>query len=289
MLFLLIITIFFLLSGIESCPQQGLQQTKTQASKYGLDFDLVKGIGMLSEGSRIALGDDFNIRINIENYDKNPKSGKICIRDDIDSSYGGVDKECQDFYVGSARYEDGNFVKSGVAIVNFPRSGYYNYKNLPIDQNAILYVTTKYNQDLVISSSPEGVQIPGSVNEEEISLNEKPAIIKLSVKKTVAESGLNYKAVFGITLKKILQNAKLYSPDFKREGLTVKAVLGNYPLDCNLEGDFLEFKEEDNTRLIKCSVLLPKEELRYPLMINLIYGAEISKEFKYFIKKEALS
>jgi len=127
------------------------------------------------------------------------------------------------------------------------------------------------------------VTIPGSNTEETISLDQKPAVINLNVKKSTAVRDSEYNAYISITLTKRLQNAQIFTPDFKNNGTIFSATLGTHALDCGLSSDVVQI---DGTKLIKCSVLLPKEDVTYPLLISLNYGAEISKDFTFTLKGE---
>ena len=122
-----------LLTGQTGCPQSGVgttttgtQSPSTSASQYGLDFSLIPGIGMLSDGSKITLGETFNVGVHLENYDSKPRSGRMCVKDDIDDAYGGVETSCNmiPFSVREAQLDGtGKVVKAGSTDLQFPASG----------------------------------------------------------------------------------------------------------------------------------------------------------------------
>lgn len=277
---IMILLASLLLMGQEGCQQAGIGAGKvsTQAASYGLDFSLIPGVEMLSEGSKISLGDTFRIGMHIENYDKSAKSGELCIKDDIEDVYGGVKDSCVLFNVREAEYDNGKIVKSGQKDVYFPSKGEYSYHDFPITQQVNLFVTAKYTQHSVVQGS---VRVPEPMTEA-VSLTQLPEVISVSVEKTVSSREDGYKANMAVTFTKKLSNAEIFTPDFKRKGLIFNPQLSNYMVDCGLQQNTVDI---ENTRLIKCFAFLPKEQLTYPLLLNMDYGVSLKKEFTFMIQK----
>ena len=74
----IIALILLVISGADECPQGG-NGGETQASQYGVDFALKKGVGQLTQGSTINLGDTFTVYVVLENYDDEQKEVELCI------------------------------------------------------------------------------------------------------------------------------------------------------------------------------------------------------------------
>jgi hypothetical protein len=115
-------------SGIEGCDGG------TDASKTGLDFSATTGIDYISAGKTLNLGDSFYVGVKIENYDKQPRTGYVCIRDDVADSFGGIkSEECKPFNVKSAETTGGKNSKTepGTMEIDFPSAGEYSYNDIP--------------------------------------------------------------------------------------------------------------------------------------------------------------
>lgn len=287
-----IIALSFLLMGvtaIEGCSQ-------TSASKTGLDFSLGTGIDKLSSGKIIDLNSPFYINLKIENYDNKQKSGKICVKDNMDDVYEGVEEDCTMFNVVAAEKSEGkkSILESsestvpGTTQMIFPLSGTYKYTGLPTMQNAKLTVSAEYSQSSTISA-PSGISVP-LPETENINLEQEPAPVSVSVEKSVTKRENGYEISLGIRLKKI-QDAELYSPDFKdKDYINFKVEMQPQTLDCIPEGTYDKEKlnhgllELKNTKFIRCSALVYEEEQTWPLQIKLNYGVKIKKEFPFTIK-----
>lgn len=288
-----------LLTGAESCPQSGTSGTEvtnpfqqyqsTSASRYGLDFSLINGVNLLSSGSKIVPGQTFNVGVHLENYDSAPKSGRICIKDDIDDSYGGIETSCNPipFNVREATFDDkGNVAKAGSSDIIFPASGYYSYEKFPVTQSAKLFVNSEYIQSSAIQSS---VSVPTPISET-LSLTQSPAPVIVKVEKSVIPEGEYYRVNLKVTLNNQLSNSEIWTSDFKKKGLSFNIQMGSYPLECTsqnskIEGNYIEM---ENNKFITCSTLVPKEQITHPLLMDLQYGVKINKEFSFTIQKEAL-
>jgi len=287
----IMVLILLVVSGAEQCPQgTGGSQGgifgigtggKTQASSYGVDFDLQTGLDKLSAGKNILLGQTFFVDVLIENYDSDAKSGQVCIRDDIDDAYGGVQDSCQQFKIPAASYIGDTLESPSSIDVAFPAGGAYTkYTGLPIDTDANLYVTISYGQHSVYSAA---IKVP-SPEQETVTVQGKPSPIQVSIEKTISgtEAGSMANLKIGFTTQ---GNYNVSSADFKRDGVAFSTNFGQYTLNCpSIEGGFIEFK---NTKFISCSASLPREQITHPLLITLDYGVKLSKQYSFKIKKEA--
>lgn len=291
---LLIVTLSLLLMGIaamEGCPS-------TTASKTGLDFVLGTGTDRLSSGDTVTLGELFYIDLNIENYDKIAKAGKIYIKDNMDDVYEGVAEDSVLFSVDAAevfeKEAEGIFgrqtekAEPGVTNLVFPSSGEYRYIGLRSTQPAKLIITAEYSKNSVISSS---VNVP-EPSSETLQLDQEPAPVSARVSKSVTKREEGYKVALDIELTK-QSDAVVYSPDFKNENyIHFAAEMAPKILECVPEGSYdknmlgkglIELK---NKKFIRCSAFVYEEEQAWPLEIKLDYGVRLKKEFPFTIKVE---
>ncbi|MBU2523245.1 MAG: hypothetical protein KKE23_03070 [Nanoarchaeota archaeon] len=298
LILLTIILASLLLTGQTGCPQQAgigtttssdQQYQSTSASSYGLDYSLIKGVGMLSEGSKVTLGETFNVGLHIENYDSKPRSGRACIRDDMDDAYGGVETACNMvlFNVREAQFDEkGNVVKAGSFDLQFPASGYYSYiKEFPLAQStAKLFINSEYVQSSSVQTS---VSVPQPTSGS-LSITQDPSPVKISIEKTILSEENNYKVNLGINFNNQLSNSEIWTPDFKKKGITFNIQMGNYPIECKSQGVLIgDYIEMENKKFITCSALVPKEQITHPLLVNINYGVKLNKEFSFTIQKEA--
>jgi len=280
---LLIVAMLSVVMGVESCPMpSGIGGGGGgQAAKSGLDFSLVSGVGYFTQGMQLDQGDTFKVVLKIENYDKTPKSGTVCAKDDKEDVYGGVSEDCSQFYVREADYSQDKFVKSSFTEVYFPSGGEYKYHDVPIAQPSKIFVTLDYVQHSIAQGS---ASVPEPATEK-INVVQTAAPVSISVDKTVSKQENQYKATIGITLSKQADgNLKLLTEDLKEENRVKFALkMSSYTFDCT-QGII----NMESTKFIKCSALLPVEQISYPLLIYLDYGVRITKSFDFTIKaKEA--
>lgn len=294
---LLVILASLLMMGQTGCPQAGTgtttdqQYQSTSASKYGLDYSLVKGIGMLSEGSKITIGETFNVGVHLENYDSKPKSGKLCVRDDIDDAYGGIETACNNvqFSVREAQLGDkGNVEKVGSLDLQFPASGYYSYNpntNFPATFPGKLFIDSEY---LESSSIQTTVPIPQPISGS-LSITQDPSAVRVTIDKSIISEGENYRLNLKVTFNNQLSNSEIWTPDFSKKGINFNIQMSNYPLECKSQGiDVGNYIEMENKKFITCSTLVPKEQITRPLLVDLNYGVKVHKEFSFTIQKEAI-
>ena len=277
--------VLLIVSGAEQCSQTGISGIsgiggKTEAAKFGVDFALEQGIDKLSEGKTINQGDTFFVDIALENYDSQAKTGEICIRDDIDSAYGGIPNICKQFNLPAATYFNGVIQSPATLNLAFPESNdYFSYAGLPADINAKLYASLSYIQHSSVSGA---ISAPSPETESSITLQQPLSPLQLSLEKTISSRTDNVKANLKITFSK-QEGYNITTTDFRREGLIFTPTLGNYNLDCTgLTQGFVDLK---STNFISCSAFLPREQITHPILMNLDYGVKVNREIGFTIKK----
>lgn len=294
-LILIVLFAFMLVSG-----QTGCEMTPpSTASKTGVDFNLVSGVGKLSSGKTLSQGDTFSLQVHIENYDKEARNGEICIRDDIDKESGGIETQCMPFFVKAAEvieekksslFGAAEKIQPSTAEIFFPTSGEYSYNNMHYTQKANAYVTLKYSQTSVITAL-EGIKVPVPETEM-IKLTQEAAPVKVTVEKSIAKIGNTYKINLEIQLSKQAL-ATLYSQDFKEENYISFRVVQPQSMTCEPSGTYDKAKfmqgqglvELKNTKFIKCSSMVDiTEQQQYSFEINLNYGVKIEKEIPFTIE-----
>ena len=286
-----------LIVGASGCELPG--SGGTTASKTGLDFSLVSGFDKISSGKVTNLGDALIVHIKIENYDKKERAGEICIRDDLDDSYGGVTSQCSPFVVGEAEVTSagGGFfgateqVQPGTTDILFPAGGEFVYTGLPITQRANIYITASYEQESRIEA-PNGIAVP-SPETETVQLSQEPAPISASVEKSISRQQDAYKVNLGITLTK-QQTVEVFSPGFGKKGfLSFKAEMRPRTLTCEPAGSYDQqlfaqgLLEMESTKFINCFSLVDvTEQTTWPLTLDVNYGVKLEKNFPFTIQVE---
>jgi len=295
---MVIAVLSLLIVGASGCELPG-GGGGTTASKTGLDFSLVSGFDKISSGKVTNLGDAMKVQIRIENYDKKERAGEICIRDDLDDSYGGVTSQCTPFAVGEAEVTEsgGGFfgkteqVQPGTTDILLPTGGEFVYTGIPITQTANIYITASYEQESRIEA-PNGVSVP-SPETETIQLNQEPAPITASVEKSISRQQDAYKLNLGITLTK-QQTVEIFSPGFGKKGvLSFKAEMPPRTLTCEPAGSYNQelfmqgLLELESKKFINCFSLVDvAEQTRWPLVLNVNYGVKLEKNFPFTITVE---
>ena len=279
-----LLILFFSFALISALGQQGCVPSQQNMSKAGLDFYLLSGIDYLSAGKILHLGDSFFVGVKIENYDKERRSGIVCIEDNVPESYGGIDKECRAFTIKEAEVKDSSLTPSSTTVY-FPSYGEYGYVGIPHltePYSAKLFVTLHYSIDSRITGT---VVVPGKETET-IQLNAESQPIEVSATKSVRRSFGGYKVLIEIKLKR-KKGVKIFSPEFEEENSTyLKVELYPYTLECKSDNKPIkDFIRIENERLIKCSgVIYPRKEESYPLIIQLKYGIALEKEYNFKIE-----
>jgi len=288
---MLIFSALFVISG-----QQGCEMGKTQAEKTGIDFSLVSGTDYLGTGKMLNLGDSFYVGVKLENYDKQAKTGMVCIRDNLADSFGGIrQEECRPFSVKAAEVKStetafgktAEKLEPGTTEVYFPESGDYSYRDIPTmakPYSAELSVSVRYAATTVASGV---ISVP---DQQQPSIAQEPSPITVAVTKSLHKIQDSYKVNLDITLRK-QQDAKIFSADFSQENRTYfSAKLEPQAMECATQDGqpatgYIEF---GNERLIKCSsfVYLAAKEESYPLVITLNYGVSIERTYPFSIKTE---
>lgn len=286
-LFLVLLTI----SGQKGCET-------TQAAKQGLDFSIISRPYFLVPGSTIYPGDTFYVGVKIENYDTKERRGRVCVRDSVDDTLGGIpsfgDGDCDLFVVRPAERKQttkkGVFgqtkeeVIPGVTEVYFPKEGEYFYYNIPPVFNVKPWSTNFFVSLQYLETTQATATI--TTGEEIPSVGQEPAMVKVSVSKTLHPRKDGYKIDLTIQLTK-QQTGKIFLPDFSKENFTQIYIqlIPSVPLQCSVENKPLQNEVEvRETKTIRCSgMIYGKEEKSLFLVVTLNYGVIIEKKFPFNI------
>ncbi len=305
---LLLILILVFVSAQQGCemPGSGGGGGGTEAKKFGLDYSLISGIDYLTSGKTLQQGESFYVGVHIENYDREARSGEVCISDNVADTYGGISSqeggECKFFNVAAAdvvkKESSGLFGKSiteevtpGKADVYFPEDAIYSYSGLPSSQQPwpqTLYASLRYRQKSQITGT---VAVP-SPGYETIVLSQEPAPLALGVTKSIHRVQDSYKVDLEMKLVKKQSQAKILSYDFAQENVTYfMAEISPQRLNCYLtSGEPVSGKVTiENERLIKCSSIMylgGETQQSYPLVVTLDYGVAIEKQYPFGIKTQ---
>jgi hypothetical protein len=286
-----IILLSLLVIGATGCESfQGSSSSlfsQAASGKYGVDFILDSGIANIAQGKKVSLGDDFYVRLNAYNYDKEQRSVKICVRDNIDETFGGIKSggDCQDKMLPAADItlagtgtKTSEKISPSITPVIF---GIYTYHDIPLDMQAKLFVSAAYKESPKITAN---LQIP-TPETETLSIDQSPAVIKTSIIKTVHLKDEFYKADLSITFSKQKPQVNITSPDFTLENKTKLTIsMSPFQVECKgLENGFFEIKNE---KLISCSALASREENTYPLILQLDYGVKDERAYSFTIQAE---
>ncbi|MEM1535835.1 MAG: hypothetical protein QXQ82_01445 [Candidatus Pacearchaeota archaeon] len=289
--FFIICLLIFMLFFVSA--QQGCEST--QASKQGLGFTLISKPGFLTSGSRLHQEDSFYVGIKIENYDTKERLGTLCIKDDVDEAFGGIQSqgfgECQYFVVRAAEKKQETKksffgqakedIKPGVTEVYFPQEQEYKYYGMPVMLQPFsvnLYVSLHYNEMTQATATI-------TTGQEQPNVAQEPALVKVSVLKSLHPRSEGYKIDLTINLVK-QGEGKIFLPDFSKENSTQFSVqLYNIPLDCFVAGKpVYGVVELQDTKTIKCSgTIYSRQEQSFPLIVTLNYGVIIDKKFPFSI------
>lgn len=288
------IAVLIFVSGQQGCEMPG--GGGTQAAKTGIDYTLTIGLDYLTQSKTLQQGDSFYVGVKMENYDKVPRTGQLCIADDVLADYGGIgDGECRAFSLKAAEITKKEVsgiasvgtrtqetVVPGTEEIDFPEGTEYSYYGLPsMTYNAKLSVSARYTGESRASGTL-------TTTTEPLALTQEPAPVLISVTKSVHLRQDSYKIDLDISLKN-QQQATIYSPDFSRENTTYVRIDSPFTLECTTADGkpIAGFVELEAERLIKCSGLVPvAEKASYPLVITLDYGVELKKDYPFSIKTE---
>jgi len=289
---ILLVLSLFLISGQQGCPAgtgtgigtgtSGQNQPSTDSQRTGLDFSFVQGIDYLYSGKKIAPEDVFFVNVRVENSAQVQKGGLLCLRDNIEDVYNGVKTECKNFLIAPAVYAGGKVVTTGSTNIVF---GEYKYSNLPISQDITLFATASYADQ---SSASASVAVP-EPQTERLQITQDLAPFTTSIEKTVSLREGGYKVNLAIEFAKSGSDTTINTPDLKKPGLILDPQFSQQQIECAYTEPlikYLAFDEKKSTNFISCSVLLPKEQISYPLVLKLIYGVKIDKKFNFRIEKE---
>lgn len=294
-----IILLLLFVCGQQGCEMPG--QGGTEAQKTGIDYSLASGVDYLNAGKILQQGETFYVGVHIENYDKNARTGQVCIRDNVADNYGGIsssgDGECQFFNIRAAdivKKETQTFtgkkiveqITPGVSDIYFPQDNQYVYSGLPIlmqAYNGQIVTSLRYRQT---GQATATLTVP---DPQQPSISQEPAPIMISVTKSVHKQQEGYKVDLEILLKKN-PAMKIYSPDFTKENTTYfNAEISPQTMSC-VDSSGLPVQNLvtiENEKLIKCSSIIymtGSASQSYPLVITLDYGVAIEKVYPFGIE-----
>lgn len=273
-----------LLLGAEGCPTAGPGTSGTGGSNYGVDFSPATGVGYLSAGKSIYLGDAVNVKVHLENYDTQGHSGKLCVKDNIAEEYGGISEDCQNFILRNAemiKSGSSEQLQSSKTDIVFPTDAEYSYHDIPINQQVKLFIELQYVQSAKVTGA---VNVP-TPETEKLVLEQNPALVTADIEKTIRKTTDGYKVDLGITLKKVMSDAKIYSPDFGKEN-SLSLKFENTPMNFKCTPDLGTFgliEDFEITKFIRCSAVVNEDTVSYPLIISLDYGVKVTREYGFNI------
>ena len=283
-IFIAIAFLALLLLGAEGCPvPSGPGTSSTGASTYGIDFSPAPGVGYLSAGKNIYLGDTVNAKVHLENYDTQSHSGKVCVKDNIAEEYGGISEDCQNFLLKNAetiKTGTSEQLQSSKIDIVFPTDAEYSYHDIPINHQAKLFIELQYVQSAKVTGA---VNVP-TPETEKLVLEQSPAPVTASIEKRVSKTTEGYKVYLEITLNKVMSDAKIYSPDFGKENaLSLKFENTLLNFKCTPDLGTLGLIDFESTKFIRCSAVVNEDTVSYPLIIGLDYGVKVTREYGFNI------
>lgn len=267
-IFLILILIIFILG----C------QPAQEAEKF--DINLIKGTGFAYEGKTLLEGENFRIGLELINYYKDEKTGVICVYDNQHSYYGGIERECGNFYVsGYQQYEKEK--KPGISKIYFPRDGYFSYINLPVDINPEIYIEITYpqkNQFVTTLTYPSPEIESFSFSDDTLSIH---------VSKSIHQASSNYEILLEIKIEKrrnvnisIEEKSNFIYFNIEAKPLTFSCTSGKTSF---IQSAIINLEKEN---FIRCKTLtnsMNQESL--PLIINTNYKIKETKKIKINVKK----
>jgi len=299
----LIAALLLFVSGQEGCSTSlnQLFPGNADSGKTGLDYSLISGTDMLTQGKLLVQGESFYVGIHIENYDLNPKNGQICIKDNIADNYDGISNqgegECVPFNIKAAEIvkvqgtglskKESEEIKPATADVYFPTNSEYSYNNLPSllkPYEASLQVSLRY-----VERSQATSTLSFQTEQASVTLSQEPTPIIISATKSLHKRQDGYVLNMDILLKK-QASARIFSPDFSVENTTYfSAELSPEKISCSTSSGeaILDKLLIENERLIKCSTIIYSTgeiTQSYPLVITLDYGVALEKQYNFGVK-----
>ncbi|MEM2707498.1 MAG: hypothetical protein QXQ30_00220 [Candidatus Pacearchaeota archaeon] len=259
----------------------GCQPKSTQEEKF--EINLIKGAGFIYEGKKILEGENFRIGLDLINYYNNEKIGTVCVYDNQNIYYGGIERDCSNFYVSAAQVYN-NEKKPGISKLYFPKEGYYSYKNLPqinISIQPEIYIEIQYIQQ---------TQFLGTLNypsPETESLSFSDGIISLQIEKSIHQLPSNYKILLDIKIDK-KKDVNINS-DGKNNSLFFSIEAKPLVISCNAKNRKISQAEIINLEkenFIRCEILTNSmNQESIPLIIQLNYKINEIKKIKINVEK----
>jgi hypothetical protein len=251
---------------------------------------VLKFIDAPSNGEVFGENLPFNIVIQLENYvTTSPLIGELCLRDDLGDNYGGITtEECKQLNIPQAA-ETTNQITPSIDQFQF---GPYTYKNLLKELSLGTKITAdvKYEVDAVAAgttcikrSSAESQSIPSNCGQSQsIQLKQPDLPLKVTKLTTKASSLSATESLVSmeITLSKSTQGRLLSKENLlDRNVQAIASIIFSVELNgqqvkCTNANDKLDFRQNENEKLIKCTARIPLEQdyIQAPITIKMGYG-----------------
>lgn len=237
------------------------------------------------------------IKLELTNYGECRAVGKLCIRDTLSDSFGGVNDQCKDINLRE--------VQTDTKKVQLDTLPYYfftqPYSNLFKDQETSLLATAKYSCDIITgpqrlcTKSIYDTNDPKCDSVETISGNNLGAkvapvtVTKIYKTLSLEESSSNLKLNAEITLGKMSEgkvaglDTNPESESLKGNPLKISVDYAGSEMSCREKGRTIQdsiiyWKIDENEKVINCEILLNSAEYNEnPLNVHLNYEYEITQ------------
>ena len=245
----------------------------------------------------IKEGSVLPIEIELTNYGQCMAIGKLCIRDTLSDSFGGVNDQCKDINLREVQ-TDTKKVQLSTQKYNFFTQ---SYSNLFKDQETSLLATAKYSCDIITGPRKLCTKSIYDKNDPQCnpvetisgsSLGAKIAPVTVtSVYKTLSlESSSNLKLNAEITLGKMGDgkvaglDTNPESESLKGNPLKISVDYAGSEMSCRendgriIQDGIIYWKIDENEKVINCEILLNSVEYNEnPLNVHLNYEYEITQ------------
>jgi len=301
MRFKLILALITILLFAASCSN--ILNKGSISSGKGLVVNLLTSPNI--QGETLNENEGFTVIVDVFNYLTSPIQGRICLRDKMTDSFGGVlsgSENCDNLNLDPAEsFEDNKKLFPDQITFDFPLAGEYRYNNLDIiSLDNQLFVDLFY--ELETQNTGTACVERRGLNKCEASqnLNLQSQDVPLDVKSIVASPSYRSNEIILntiITLSKkeqgeILTPGSILDPSFGTDQkIRLDVEIDRQPADCqSLVSGYIEFKKGQNEKVIKCSssVRVPLEYESIPVTVKMEYGFQkIIEGPKFSLKKES--
>ncbi len=253
---------------------------------------MLKFIDAPDEGYEMTERDVFNLGIEIENHVPGQRglSGEVCVRDTLTSTYSGIpENECLSVELPPATDIEGRITPS----IDLFKFGPYQYQNLEVSysQPATIFADFKYELESLSFSSvclkrqgAESQNIPSNCGKkQDLKVQQTDLPVKIS-RLTTRTSSSETSSILSmeILLSKTKSGQLVSSGDILGQQASAgyalvdfEVLVNRQPVQCSLAANNrIEFRQNENEKLIKCTVTLPLEGEHFdaPIRIKMGYG-----------------